>query len=330
MSCISPLEGYKDPHSGALVFKRPAVAVPEEMSVACGYCIGCRLDYSCMWAVRIVHESAMHEYSGGNCFVTLTYREKLDCDLEQLRAGYHVPDDWSLQKHHFQLFMKRLRKHFAPRKIRFFHCGEYGSICKHGLDLDVVSCPMCNVGRPHYHCALFGVTFDDLRAYKPDGLGDYYYTSPTLEDIWKYGFVDVGELNFNSASYVARYILKKITGDKADHWYMDFDEYGVVTFLTPEYMTCSRRPGIGSAFYDKYKSDFFPLDRSPVPGHGVIQKVPRYYDDKLRVQDPDLFAKVQEMREVFLREHADEYTPDRLRQKYHCLKSKVKDMERRL
>ena len=112
------------------------------MEVGCGQCLGCRLDRSRMWAMRIVHESTLHELDGGNCFVTLTYRDRLECSQEQLEKGYHVPDDWSLHKEHFQKFMKRLRKAFHPQKIRFFHCGEYGNICKHGISLELVDCPL--------------------------------------------------------------------------------------------------------------------------------------------------------------------------------------------
>ena len=194
-----------DQDTGGIVFRNSDGY--EKMEVACGQCLGCRLDRSRMWAMRIVHEASMHELEGGNCFITLTYRDRIECSLEELKEGYHVPDDWSLNKKHFQKFMKRLRKYFEPQEIRFFHCGEYGARCKHGLELDRVDCPCCNVGRPHYHACLFNCSFADLEAYGSKN-GELRYTSKTLEDIWKYGFVDVGELNFASAAYVARYIMK--------------------------------------------------------------------------------------------------------------------------
>ena len=151
MPCYSPLKGWKDRDTGGIVFRGDNGI--EEMEVACGQCLGCRLDRSRMWAMRIVHESSLHELNGGNCFVTLTYDDE------------NVPDDWSLDKSHFQLFMKRLRKWvFSPsglgrrpeydddgnlvNGVRFFHCGEYGNMCKHGINLELVGCPLCNVGRP--------------------------------------------------------------------------------------------------------------------------------------------------------------------------------------
>ena len=114
MPCFSPLRGFKDPHTGGLTFRRDGVR--SEMEVACGQCLGCRLDYSRMWALRISHEAVMHEFDGGNCFVTLTYRDERDCTEDQLRGGFHVPRDWSLHVEHFQKFMKRLRKFFYIRK----------------------------------------------------------------------------------------------------------------------------------------------------------------------------------------------------------------------
>ena len=86
----------------------------------------------------------------------------------------------------------------------FFVAGEYGVRCQHGIDVERIGCPMCNVGRPHYHACLFNVAFDDLVSYGSDR-GRIRYTSPTLENIWKYGFVDVSELNFTTAEYVAGY-----------------------------------------------------------------------------------------------------------------------------
>ena len=40
------------------------------LSLPCGRCIGCRLERARQWAVRIMHESKMHDT---NCFLTLTY-----------------------------------------------------------------------------------------------------------------------------------------------------------------------------------------------------------------------------------------------------------------
>ena len=59
----------------------------EMITLPCGQCIGCRLEYSRQWAIRCMHEASMYD---DNCFITLTY----DND--------HLPSDGSLHKSHFQ------------------------------------------------------------------------------------------------------------------------------------------------------------------------------------------------------------------------------------
>ena len=312
MPCYSPLKGWKDKDTGGLVFRRENSSAPLE--VACGQCLGCRLDYSRMWAMRIVHESSLYE---SNCFVTLTYDD--DC----------IPDDWSLDRRHFVLFMKRLRKAFAPQRLRFFMCGEYGNRCKHGIDLERVVCPLCNVGRPHYHACLFNCSFPDVVGYGSRD-GELRYTSAFLESIWKYGFVDVGDLNFDSAAYVARYCLKKVTGVLAGDHYLSYDVDGVVTFLEPEYCTMSRRPGLGREWFEKYSSDVFPSDEVPVPGSGVFRGVPRYYEEIFKCSDPLSMEAIKAVRVEFMRAHGADYTPERLMDKYKCKKAQVVMLSRSL
>ena len=292
MGCDSPLKGWKDRDTGGIVFKRER-SYGEKMEVGCGQCLGCRLDYCRMWAMRITHESSLYEHRGGNCFITLTYRDERDCSIEQLEKGLHVPKDWSLYKSHFQKFMKRLRKAFPTREIRYFYAGEYGARCKHGLDVKRVGCPLCNTGRPHFHACLFNHSFEDLEIYQTDG-GKDNFTSPTLERLWGYGFVDVGELTFASASYVAGYVLKKVRGPVANDHYLTYDLDGEVTFITPEFVGMSRgnaaskgkRCGIGAGWYEQFKDDVFPSNEIPVPGVGVMNGVPRYYDEILKEENP--------------------------------------------
>ena len=297
------------------------------MEVACGQCLGCRLDKSRMWAMRIVHESSLHELAGGSCFVTLTYRDPLECTDEQLKAGLHIPADYSLNKTHFTKFMKRLRRKYDDRTIRFFQCGEYGNTCRHGFSLDLNPCPLCPRGRPHHHAILFNYTPPDLEVYTQKN-GEPRYTSQSLEKIWSYGFVDVGECNFESAAYVARYILKKVNGVQAETEYLSVSEDGELIYLEPEYCTMSRRPGIGRDFYEKYKHDFFPSDETPVPGKGVIKKVPRYYEKLFAESDPLTLEDIKALRQKFRDEHSDKYTPARLMSKYKVKKAQIQTLKR--
>ncbi len=192
-------------------------------------------------------------------------------------------------------------------------CGEYG-------DENL---------RPHYHACLFNCTFGDL-VVEQSGQGITTYSSPTLQKLWPYGFCTIGELNFDTAAYTAGYILKKVTGKKADDEYLRSDEDGAAFWVTPPYVTMSLKPGIGKTFYEKYKKDFFPSDESPVPGKGIIKKVPRYYEKILEQSDPNLHAMVKELRQEFIKAHGSDFTPERLKQKYECQKARQSRKQRTL
>jgi len=302
------------------------------MEVACGQCLACRLDRTLMWAMRIVHESTLHQDHYGNCFITLTYRERCNANKKQIKNGYYVPSDYSLDKTHFQKFIKRLRK-YHKQKIRYFHCGEYGD----------------ETLRPHYHAALFNCSFPDQKIYRSDE-GINTYASALLQELWPYGFSTIGELNFDTASYIAGYILKKVTGSKAADEYLRSDQYGVAFWVSSPYVTMSlghrceehrglpKRPGeckkcsggIGADFYEKYKTDMYPSDETPVPGKGVVRKVPRYYDKILKEENPDLLAMVKELRAEFVANHREDFTPERLMDKYNVARAKQRTKTRAL
>lgn len=354
MPCYSPLKGFKDRHSGGIVFKR-SVSAYEPMEVGCGQCLYCRLDWCFMWMVRIIHESRLYETGAGNCFATLTYRDRFQCDDEQLAAGYHIPDDWSLSKLHMQLFFKRLRKRRAD-KIKYFYVGEYGGICCHGLatsrqvaeDNGLAMCEFCKVGRPHYHICLLNCSFSDLKSIGQKN-GVTYFTSAELESIWKYGNVQVGELSAQTAGYAARYHMKKVTGLAAPDHYTICDPDGVVQMVMPEFVLMSRghtcrkhrglpyqvdcdkcSRGIGYDWLTKFAGDVFPSDEVPLPGGRLVKRVPRYYDEYAKEHFPEMFEQIQNLRKEFRDAHGDEYTPERLFDKYCVKKAQVRLLKREL
>lgn len=325
MTCYAPLKGWKDPETGGLTFQAGKNRKQNQMEVSCGQCLGCRLDRATMWMARIIHESELHADRGGNCFITLTYDDK------------QVPEDWSLRKRDFQNFMKRLRRKHPEKKIRFFHVGEYGGYCKHGLpagnnrDADPqYRCPGCNVGRPHYHALLFNHRYDDLIAVGKKG-DHVHYTSPSLEETWTHGITQVGDLTPQSAGYVARYCLKKVNGLQAENHYQNTDpETGEITNVHPEYSTMSRRPGIGRTWFDQYSADIFPSDETPVPGKGILPSVPRYYTEILKEQDPELHEEIKRRREKHKLEHPEEYEGPRLMEKYNVKRAQIEALKREL
>lgn len=238
MPCFSPIKAFRD-SSGALFFWHKA-GTDESLLIPCGQCVGCRLERSRQWAVRCMNEASMH---AENCFITLTYKD--------------APS--SLNYRDFQLFMKRLRKHF-PR-VRFYMCGEYGE----------------KGDRPHFHACLFGMNFPDRVKF-----GRSLYRSALLEKLWPHGYSSIGEVTFESAAYVARYIMKKVTGDDAiEHYAYGVDpDTGEVLTRTPEFCHMSLKPGIGAKWLEKYVTDVYPTGAMVV--RGVESSPPRYYDKLFR------------------------------------------------
>ncbi len=244
--CFRPLKAYWKP-GGGIAFTAKAGWYDRHLELPCGQCVGCRLERSRQWALRCVHEAQMHER---NCFVTLTYSP--EC----------LPDDGSLHVEDWQKFAKRVRKRLGP--FRFFHCGEYGE----------------ESFRPHYHACMFGVDFSEDRVPLKKERGNTLYRSDQLEDLWSHGFATVGSLTWQSAAYVARYCMKKATGKLGKERYARVDvQTGEVSSVRPEYVTMSRRPGIGSEWFEQFASDVYPADE--VVHEGKRYRPPRFYDLKL-------------------------------------------------
>lgn len=303
MTCYHPLEGWRARVVGSngkrpIVFKRELGFSDLPVKVPCGRCIGCRLDRSREWAIRCMHEASLHVE---NSFVTLTYDDE------------HLPESGSLDVRHFQLFIKKLRARVYEERgirFRFYHCGEYGE----------------QYGRPHYHACLFGLDFPDKRLWKVER-GNRLYKSSFLEEVWSNGHCIIGEVTFNSAAYVARYITKKITGEKAAEWYEYIDpNTGEIHELKPEYTTMSRRPGIGHGWFKDFKSDVYPGDFVVV--NGKKMKPPKYYDRQYEVVCPSDYAKMKAKRVINAKVHEANSTPERLKVREKIQKARYKMLKR--
>jgi hypothetical protein len=287
--CYKPITGWYSKEvnpSGkrSIVFSPDkALERDNEIEIPCGQCIGCRLERSRQWAIRCLHEAQLHE---DNCFITLTFNEE---ELQKRK----IPE--SLDKTEFQRFMKRLRKKYPSKKIRYFHCGEYGEKYK----------------RPHYHAILFGIDFQDKQLHNIIN-GNRLYVSKTLEELWPHGYSSIGEVTFESAAYVARYCLKKITGDNADYHYLLVDEETgeYKGHREPEYTTMSRRPGIASEWFEKYQDDVYPSDFITV--RGVKMKAPKYYDKLMEKTRPYEMEDLKDMRKENAKKYGEENTRERL------------------
>ena len=291
MACFKPLTAWRS-RQGAVTFSRNAALDPTRpMKLPCGQCAGCRLEKSRQWALRCVHEAKQWEQ---NQYVTFTYSDE------------NLPKDWSLQPQHMTKFWKRLRKTDAGKNIRYFMCGEYGD----------------GRGRPHYHAIVFNLGLSDKKFYKVHN-GNKLYTSKFIEDLWGYGYCPIGDVTFQSAAYVARYIMKKRTGDDADIYYHYIDPDGVVHDRMPEYVRMSRRPGIGKGWIDAYKGDVYPHDFVVV--EGAKSRPPRYYDEQLTEEEK---KSIKSERRRKAEKHADNNTPERLRVREQVALAKMRQNKR--
>lgn len=121
-----------------------------------------------------------------NCFITATYSD----EFVPLTSG-GLPT-LSIRDH--QLFLKSLRRRLPPSSLRYYIVGEYGETTQ----------------RPHYHAALFGIG--------PD-------SQALVQDSWGKGFVHVGDLETESAQYIAGYVTKKMTSPLDPRLNGRFPEY---------------------------------------------------------------------------------------------------------
>lgn len=235
---------------------------PGYIHVSCKQCRGCRKEYARQWAMRIIHEQ---DQWLNNIFITLTYNDE------------NLPENKTLVKKDYQDFTKRLRKNKKadPKNpIRFYHCGEYGD----------------KYDRPHYHAILFNCNFSDreqINGHK--GLT----TSETLTKIWGKGHTSIGDVTFQSASYVAGYVQKKINGIMKNtinpqtglRHYERLNSNGEIITLQQEYSTMSRRPGIAGLWFAKHKNDCYPSDNIHLNGREM--RPPKYYDRLFIESSPD-------------------------------------------
>lgn len=191
----------------------------------CGRCIACRVNQARDWSTRLIVEGKQHRE---NVFMTLTYDDD------------HIPPGRTLVKKDIQDFMKKLRKKVGDG-VRFYAAGEYGT----------------QTNRPHYHLVLFGLGlgdpfFGDLDYYRDELRGHLKQ--------WPFGFVTVSRATSQRMKYVAKYVTKKITGDKSEAFY-----HG----RTPEFALMSRRPGIGLSWFAE-NWDKVQKDRGVKKGKSVL------------------------------------------------------------
>lgn len=297
MPCYKPIDGWHKIGGGVVFTPAGSNSIP--LKIPCGQCIGCRTERKQEWALRLQHESRLHDSA---CFVTLTY------------APEFLPRGSTLVKSHVQSFIKRLRSHLKysgyPRRIRYFAVGEYGD----------------QTNRPHYHLIIFGWRPTDGKLHSESG-GNRLHTSGLLETLWGLGHCSFGECTPETCAYVSHYTVKKVTGDMAPHHYTRLTLDGQFVQVEAEFSLQSRRPGIGADFYKRATSDFRNHDNAILLGKK--KKIPRYYDKLLQRENEQQLETIKAQRKSKARTHRANNTPERLRDREIVAQAKLKSQTRK-
>lgn len=236
----------------SIVFDKSRGFSDREQVVSCGRCIGCRRDEALSWSVRSWHEYQMVSKS---CALTLTYSED------------NCPRSISIDE--LQRFFKRLRKNTGA-DFRYIACGEYGE----------------DFGRPHYHACVFGMDFSaDHIFYKRASDGTPLYNSAELNKSWKFGHATEGVVSFSTACYVAGYVVKKVSGSRADAHYDGRDA---------EFRLSSTKPALGRRWFEKYWKDC--LNDEIILPSGGSAPLPKYYLDLLDRISPNDSIRIRNSR----------------------------------
>lgn len=282
MPCTRPVHGYRG-LDGKLKQGGPTSHL-DTLTVACGKCMGCRIDRTQDWTKRLLAELRMHDEA---CFVTLTYDEA------------HLPIDLSLDVRDWQLFADRFRKRFG--RFRYYQCGEYGE----------------ETDRPHHHAIIFGHDFySDRQLYRVTPYGKLF-TCEKLSRTWGKGHVVLGDVTPETCRYVAGYVQKKLYGDRA------YDEYATAwapdhrtgellpqMWKRPPFATMSLKPGIGQSYIDKYGDEVYAFDQFVETGKPL--RPPKFFDKWLAEKDPERLEHFQHERAERGKRYHEHNTPERL------------------
>lgn len=239
----------------------------DTVDIPCGKCELCRVDARYSKALRIMLEA--ESWPEATYFITLTYRE------EDLGSPELVHADWAQ-------FIKNFRRRYCEaqfckiadratkrhgkvysktfKKIKQVMCGEYGD----------------TFGRKHFHGILFNHSFDDVVfTGEYSKKGNPLHTSPSLEETWGKGRVQLERVNFDLALYVGSYVTDPIDDEPdRDHKKKQYGRFG---------------RGIGLSWIEKYWRDALSAGRI-ITSQGEYP-IPRYFQKKIKEMHPEEFEK---------------------------------------
>lgn len=227
--------------------------------VPCGKCYHCKITKINEWVTRMVLQSLYSKYV---YFGTLTYAVTNTKTFEETNPIYsdinkehkYLPTPLLLRKDHLQKFFKRFRKNTGKR-IQYFACGEYGG----------------TYGRPHFHFIMWS---------------DVSISESEVANSWSEKYVSLGRVELqdmrteainieHSYKYVCKYLQKSefnydklVTKKLHDEnirknfigmactdscYYEHKKEY--IKRYSP-FVLCSKRPAIGSRYFETYAREF--------------------------------------------------------------------------
>ena len=119
-----------------------------------------------------------------------------------------------------------------------------------------------------------------------------HWKSKELEHFWKRGMIDIGELEWSSAAYTARYCMKKLfQKDKSEYYKIG---------KKPEFVRMSRRPGIGMKYFEDHTIDLYENDElimRTVKGNVGRYKPPKAFDNKFKDLYPEEWERIKANRQ---------------------------------
>lgn len=288
MSCYHPLKAVvlpglsKNGKRNIKIVDSLSVTFGQGMSefidIPCNKCIGCRLDYSREWANRCMLEAQKYKH---NEFITLTYdNEHLPTQnmVVDFETG-EVEERGTLVPEHVSKFMKDLRRyyqyHYNHDGIRFYACGEYGSLNQ----------------RPHYHLIVFNLPVMDKEFGFTNKKGSINYKSETIQKIWNKGLTSLCPVTWETCAYTARYMMKKIKGKETTDI---LKESGFIQ----EFVRMSRNGGIGKDYYLENKEKIYQNDEIFIRKSNGLEKIKpsRYYDKLFDIENPERMSEIKEER----------------------------------
>lgn len=230
----------------------------KKILVPCGHCEACIYNSAQEWRIRLQEE---FYDSSSAVFFTLTYND----DTLPFSRGTDFNGDPvvlpCVSKRDIQMWLYRLRSMYREKYgfsgLRYYIVSEYGP----------------TTFRPHYHGILFNVPdYDGISDVQLANVSEEIYQS------WSNGFVKVDKVIPERIGYVTKYLTCTTDLPKG---------------YVPPFRLMSRRPGIGSSYFDKSARITWHREHlaNYYPEGSFKQRLPRYY--KRRIFDDDMLADLR-------------------------------------